>query len=390
LKTETYTTSLGEPNEVSEPTSTGSKGPSSSSTSTSKSNKPLSTTTTKKDVKQRPFKPMETFDEIGHVSSDIISELQHSGEGFDLNIAQQICDDNKPNQMEDSGSYFVMRHMLNYPGPWTALMTGPDCYGYRVSAEAVKKDKCVLVGTYGQNAVEGMWEQTWSSNNKRLIKSNVNFVAGFKSAQQQQMEMMMGGGTRYPSMVGQLDCRFLKQAWRFKMDMMNNELSASTSRKVTKQLVLGAKIGTSYDSRKSWLEFAGRYEFGATKVQARPFQHSLEAIWRNDSSLLQLSYTNNISNNLALTSRLLWQVGTTDKVQSAIGYKFQFGKMLGAGKSIVGEIASDGRVCQSITMPLLPTMVLRCYGELNHWTTPELMQRGMVPHKFGVQLNIHI
>jgi len=246
------------------------------------------------------------------------------------------------------------------------------------------------VGTYGQNSVEGVWEHTWLSDNSKLIKSHLNFVSGFKTPQQQQMEMMMGGGPRFPSAVGHLDCKFPKHAWRTKLDMINNELSMSVNRKLTNQLILGAKIGTSYDSRKSWLEFGGRYEFGAASGQGRPYHHCIEALWRKDTSLLQLFYTNTISNNCALTSRLLWQMGTTDKVQAAIGYKFQFGKVLGTGKTIVGEIASDGRVCQSITIPFLPTMLLRCYGELNHWTTPELMQRGMVPHKFGVQLNIHI
>jgi len=330
------------------------------------------------------------FEEIGHVSSDIVNELQHGNEGFDLTVSQQICDDSQATQNQEAGSYFIMRHMLNYPGPWTALMSGPDCYGYKVSAEAVKKDKYVLVGTYGQNNVEGVWEHTWLNSNSASIKSHLNFVAGFKSPQQLQMEMMMGGGVRFPSAMANLDCRFAKHAWRVKLDMISNELSTSFSRKITNRWTVGAKLGTSYDTRKSWLEFGTRYEFGAVKAQGRSYAHCIEALWRKDTSLLQLFYTNNISDNFALTSRFSWQVGTADKVQSSIGYKFQFGKILGAGKALVGEIASDGRVCQSITLPILPTMMLRCYGELNHWTTPEAMQRGMVPHKFGVQLNVHI
>ncbi|ETO17504.1 hypothetical protein RFI_19818 [Reticulomyxa filosa] len=222
----------------------------------------------------------------------------------------------------------------------------------------------------------------------------------FKSPQQQQMEMMMGGGVRFPSALGNLDCRFPKLACRVRFDMISNGYVLLYEKKKKKESkifllhiriqhekcvfrwALGAKIGTSYDVRKSWLEFGTRYEFGALKAQSRPYQHCIEALWRKDSWLLQLFYTNNVTDNFALTSRLSWQIGTTDKIQSSIGYKFQFGKALGAGKTIIGEIASDGRVCQSITLPLLPTMMLRCYGELNHWTTPELMQRGLVPHKF--------
>jgi len=118
--------------------------------------------------------------------------------------------------------------------------------------------------------------------------------------------------------------------------------------------------------------------------------HSIEALWRKDTSLLQLFYTNAMSSNFALTSRLLWQVGTTDHIEASFGYKCQFDSLSGLSKTIVGEIASDGRVCQSVTVPLLSTVMLRCYGQLNHWTTPELIQRGAVPHKFGVQFDVHI
>ena len=45
---------------------------------------------------------------------------------------------------------------------------------YRLSAEAVKKDKYVLVGTFNQGNVEGVWEHTFSRN----VKSHLTFLAG--------------------------------------------------------------------------------------------------------------------------------------------------------------------------------------------------------------------
>ena len=61
-----------------------------------------------------------------------------------------------------------------------------------------------------------------------------------------------------------------------------------------------------------------------------------------------------------------------------------------AGKSIVGEIGSDGCIKHSITFPVLQNMLIKTYAEMNHFLTNERLQRGEFPHRYGITLNVHI
>eukprot|EP01084_Bolivina_argentea_P070217 127672_1 len=140
-----------------------------------------------------------------------------------------------------------------------AAITGG--YGYRISAEAVHRDKYVLVGTYSNNTVEGVWEHTWNKN----IKSHLTFVAGFESAQQRQMAAMMAAqqgmmpsqeqDSKFPAAISYIDIK--KENWssRLHLDMMNNQLSLSFNRRLTNNLQIGTRIVSSYEKRKSLLEF---------------------------------------------------------------------------------------------------------------------------------------
>ena len=132
-------------------------------------------------------------------------EVQHANEGFDLHIGQTVCDDSRPTMGEEASSYFLMRHSFTYPGPLMIMLQGPMAaltggYGYRISAEAVHRDKYVLVGTYSNNTVEGVWEHTWNKN----LKSHLTFVAGFESPQQRQMAALMAQQQGLPPQLNQM------------------------------------------------------------------------------------------------------------------------------------------------------------------------------------------
>lgn len=47
---------------------------------------------------------------------DLLLDIQHGNEGFDLHIGQTVCDDSRPTMGEEASSYFLMRHSFTYPG----------------------------------------------------------------------------------------------------------------------------------------------------------------------------------------------------------------------------------------------------------------------------------
>eukprot|EP00484_Ammonia_sp_Unknown_P015945 CAMPEP_0197080580 /NCGR_PEP_ID=MMETSP1384-20130603/214200_1 /TAXON_ID=29189 /ORGANISM="Ammonia sp." /LENGTH=455 /DNA_ID=CAMNT_0042519467 /DNA_START=28 /DNA_END=1395 /DNA_ORIENTATION=+ len=369
------------------------------------------------------------FEMSTNVSNDLILELQHGNEGFDLHIGQTVCDDSRPTMGEEAQSYFLMRHSFTYPGPLMTMLQGPMAavtggYGYRISAEAVHRDKYVLVGTYSNNTVEGVWEHTWNKN----IKSHLTFVAGFESAQQRQMAALMAqqqgmppqSESKFPAAISYIDYRGNNWSSRLHLDMMNNQLSLSFNRRVysiSKDFQVGARIVSSYEKRKSLLEFGGRYQWRSAANQHRMYSASstekegeeaekksaavstkktksglntVEAMYSLESSTLQLFYTKHITDNAALTSRLMWKTSTWSGLMASIGYRYQFGRHMGMSKTISGEIAADGNFRQMITFPVLGNMICKLYAEINHFLTPQQLQQGQFPHKFGIQLNIHL
>merc|ERR1719445_447359 len=217
------------------------------------------------------------FETSTNTSNEMLMELQHGNEGFDLHLGQTVCDDSRPTMGEEAQSYFLMRHSLSYPGPLQTMLQGPMAamsggYGYRVSAEAVHRDKYVLVGTYSGNTVEGVWEHTWS----RRVKSHLTFVAGFESAQQRQMAAMMAqqqglppmaaNESKFPAAISYIDYCGRHWSTRVHLDMMNNQLSLSLNRRLyslSPSLQVGARIVSSYEKRKSMLEFGGKYQWRA-------------------------------------------------------------------------------------------------------------------------------
>ena len=305
--------------------------------------------------------------------------------------------------------------MTMLQGPMAAITGG---YGYRISAEAVHREKYVLVGTYSNNTVEGVWEHTWNKH----IKSHLTFVAGFESAQQRQMAAMMAQQqglpasteSKFPAAISYIDYRANNWSSRLHLDMMNNQISLSFNRRlysISKDLQIGTRLVSSYEKRKSLLEFGGKYQWrsqGVKKVGSggeeqkgnnkkkiakkatKSGLNTIEALYNIETSTLQMMYTQNISDNAALTSRLMWKTATWNQLMGSIGYKYQFGRHMVMSKTICGEIAGDGNFRQMITFPVLGNMICKFYAEINHFLSPNQVQQGQFPHKFGFQLNIHL
>eukprot|EP01084_Bolivina_argentea_P166616 289234_1 len=59
---------------------------------------------------------LSVFELSTNTSNDILLDLQHGNEGFDLHIGQTVCDDSRPSMGEEASSYFLMRHSFTYPG----------------------------------------------------------------------------------------------------------------------------------------------------------------------------------------------------------------------------------------------------------------------------------
>merc|ERR1719445_2958320 len=354
------------------------------------------------------------FETSTNTSNELIVELQHGNEGFDLHLGQTVCDDRRPSMGEEAQSYFLMRHSLTYPGPLQTMLAGPMAavsggYGYRVSAEAVHRDKYVLVGTYSGNTVEGVWEHTWS----RRIKSHLTFVAGFESAQQRQMAAMMAqqqglppmaaNESKFPAAISYIDYCGRHWSTRVHCDMTNNQLSLSLNRRlysISKDLQVGARIVSSYEKRKSLLEFGGKYQWrsgknkkeseSASAGQSRAGLNTVESLYNLESKTVQCMYTHNVTDNAAMTARLMWNTKNVNQLMASFGYKYQFGRHMGAAKSVCGEIAGDGNFRQMLTFPVLGNMICKLYAEINHFLSPQQVQQGQFPHKFGFQLNIHL
>lgn len=350
------------------------------------------------------------FETSTNTSNELLVELQHGNEGFDLHLGQTVCDDSRPSMGEEAQSYFLMRHSLSYPGPLQTMLAGPMAavsggYGYRVSAEAVHRDKYVLVGTYSGNTVEGVWEHTWS----RRVKSHLTFVAGFESAQQRQMAAMMAqqqglppmaaNESKFPAAISYIDYCGRHWSTRVHLDMMNNQLSLSLNRRlysISPSLQVGARIVSSYEKRKSLLEFGGKYQWrangteGAKEGASRAGLNTVESLYNMESRTVQLMYTHNVTDNAAMTARLMWNTKNVNQLMASFGYKYQFGRHMGAAKSICGEIAGDGNFRQMLTFPVLGNMICKLYAEINHFLSPQQVQQGQFPHKFGFQLNIHL
>jgi len=412
---------------------------STNSSSVSKKRKPKKSKI-KKASKSRG-ESLPVFESSTNVSNDLLMDVQHGNEGFDLHIGQTVCDDSRPTMGEEAQSYFLMRHSFTYPGPLMTMMQGPMVavtggYGYRLSAEAVHRDKYVLVGTYSNNTVEGVWEHTWTPR----LKSHLTFVAGFESAQQRQMAAMMAQQqglppqteSKFPAAISYLDYRGNAWSSRLHLDMMNNQLSVSFNRRlysISDDLQVGARIVSCYEKRKTLLEFGGKYQWkdrtnlhrtyassasssstgangggskeedaagggGGAELSASARRknglNTVEVLYNMNNAILQMFYTKHITDNAALTSRLMWETSRLDGLMASIGYRYQFGRHMGMSKSIAGEIAADGNLRQMITFPVLGNMVCKLYAEINHFLSPTQIQQGQFPHKFGFQLNIHL
>lgn len=360
------------------------------------------------------------FETSTNTSNDVLLDVQHGSqtEGFDLHIGQTVCDDSRPSMGEEASSYFLMRHSFTYPGPLMTMLQGPMAaitggYGYRISAEAVHREKYVLVGTYHNNTVEGVWEHTWNKH----IKSHLTFVAGFESAQQRQMAAMMAQQqglpasteSRFPAAISYIDYRSDNWSSRLHLDMMNNQMSLSFNRRlysISKDFQIGTRLVSSYEKRKSLLEIGGKYQWKTQRAKSgvgeekkankiakkvtKSGLNTVEAMYNIETTTLQMYYTHNVSDNAALTSRLMWKTASWDQLMGSIGYKYQFGRHMGLSKTICGEVAGDGNFRQMITFPVLGNMICKFYAEINHFLSPNAIQQGQFPHKFGFQLNIHL
>merc|ERR1711879_85369 len=380
---------------------------------------------------------LPVFEMSTNTSNDLLLDIQHGNEGFDLHIGQTVCDDSRPTMGEEASSYFLMRHSFTYPGPLMTMLQGPMAalgggYGYRISAEAVHRDKYVLVGTYSNNTVEGVLEHSWNRN----LKWHLTFVAGFESLQQRQMAAMMAQQqglppqteSKFPAAISYIDYRGDNWSSRLHLDLMNNQLSCSVNRRVyslSKDFQIGARIVSSYEKRKSLLEFGGKYQWktgamssssspssspeeegdgdkksgkkkkrakseGALSRKSKSGLNTIEAQYNMDSGTLQAMYTQNVTDNAALTARMMWKTSTMNQLMASIGYKYQFGRHMGNSKTICGEVAADGNFRQMLTFPVLGNMICKVYAEMNHFLSGQQLQQGQFPHKFGFQLNVHL
>merc|ERR1712173_284296 len=248
-------------------------------------------------------------------------------------------------------------------------------------------------------------------------KSHLTFVAGFESMQQRQMAAMMAQQqglpasteSKFPAAISYIDYRGNNWSSRLHLDMMNNQISLSFNRRlysISKDLQIGTRLVSSYEKRKSLLEFGGKYQWRMndkkkksedkkTKVNrvggsSKSGLNTVEAQYNLETSTLQMMYTQNVGDNAALTSRLMWKTSTWNQLMGSIGYKYQFGRHMGMSKTICGEIAGDGNFRQMITFPVLGNMICKFYAEINHFLSPNQVQQGQFPHKFGFQLNIHL
>jgi len=387
--------------------------------------------TVKKPSKQRG-ELLPVFEMSTNTSNDLLLDIQHGNEGFDLHIGQTVCDDSRPTMGEEASSYFLMRHSFTYPGPLMTMLQGPMAalgggYGYRISAEAVHRDKYVLVGTYSNNTVEGVLEHSWNRN----LKWHLTFVAGFESPQQRQMAAMMAQQqglppqteSKFPAAISYIDYRGDNWSSRLHLDLMNNQLSCSVNRRlysISKDLQIGSRIVSSYEKRKSLLEFGGKYQWksgsagmatddgddgmekmgkkkkgkkkkeGALSKRSKSGLNTVEAQYNMDSGTLQAMYTQNVTDNAALTARMMWKTSTMNQLMASIGYRYQFGRHMGNSKTICGEIAADGNFRQMLTFPVLGNMICKVYAEMNHFLSGQQLQQGQFPHKFGFQLNVHL
>jgi len=392
--------------------------------SASKSKRKSSKKSTVKKPSKQKGELLPIFEMSTNTSNDLLLDIQHGNEGFDLHIGQTVCDDSRPTMGEEASSYFLMRHSFTYPGPLMTMLQGPMAavtggYGYRISAEAVHRDKYVLVGTYSNNTVEGVVEHSWSRN----LKWHCTFVAGFESAQQRQMAAMMAQQqglppqteSKFPAAISYLDYRGDNWSCRLHVDLMNNQLSCSANRRLyslSKNLQIGTRLVSSYEKRKSLLEFGGKYQWRSGSAAAattedegqkkegkkakkevmgkRKGLNTVEMQWNMDSSTLQANYTQNVTDNAALTARMMWKTSTMNQLMASIGYKYQFGRHMGNSKTICGEIAADGNFRQMLTFPVLGNMICKVYAEMNHFLSGQQLQQGQFPHKFGFQLNVHL
>merc|ERR1719474_917083 len=282
------------------------------------------------------------FELSTNASNDLLLDIQHENEGFDLHIG--------PTMGEEASSYFLMRHSFTYPGSMMTMLQGPMAavtggYGYRISAEAVHRDKYVLVGTYSNNTVEGVVEHSWSRN----LKWHCTFVAGFESAQQRQMAAMMAQQqglppqteSKFPAAISYLDYRGDNWSCRLHVDLMNNQLSCSANRRLyslSKNLQIGTRLVSSYEKRKSLLEFGGKYQWRSGSAATataedegqkkegkkakkevmgkRKGLNTVEMQWNMDSSTLQANYTQNVTDNAALTARMMWKTSTMNQLMA--------------------------------------------------------------------------
>jgi len=150
----------------------------------------------------------------------------------------------------------------------TAMTSGTDCNAYKLSGEVIKKDKYVLVGTLGQNDLQGGWEHTWHNTNTKSIKSLVHVVSQLKLQQQQQMEVIMNG-ICFPSVTANVDFKYPRHACRLKLDLVSKEISMSWNQKINHRWTIGGKMVKSFDSLKTRLEFGTRFNFDKLNVKKK-------------------------------------------------------------------------------------------------------------------------
>merc|ERR1712228_480168 len=157
------------------------------------------------------------FESSTNTSNDMLLDIQHGNEGFDLHIGQTVCDDSRPSMGEEASSYFLMRHSFTYPGPLMTMLQGQ-----------------------------------------------------MAAMMAQQQGLPASTESKFPAAISYIDYRANNWSSRLHLDMMNNQISLSFNRRlysISKDLQIGTRLVSSYEKRKSLLEFGGKYQWRSQSVK---------------------------------------------------------------------------------------------------------------------------
>eukprot|EP00483_Globobulimina_turgida_P003224 UN03229 len=90
-------------------------------------------------------------------------------------------------------------------------------------------------------------------------------------AQQQGLPAGNPNESKFPAAIGYVDYKGNNISSRIHIDMMNNQLSLSFNRRLyslSKDLQIATRIVSSYEKRKSLLEFGGKYQWRQQEKQS--------------------------------------------------------------------------------------------------------------------------